>query len=234
MEFNDIKEIINQFGITGSVASLVIILLWSIGKTQWFTKLIDKLIENLFTKERKGKHLVEKDILNHDIFNYIDYWIMSRISALEFSTDYRTIVFRRYLVIFLESYKNLIKEYVNKKGFENMGESELWNSIFELFNNIIMDYEKNMEKSGIPLIVIEKMKVKNNDMFLLIIDLAEGICNSPFYNSEKNLLKVYSILNILLSVLDGTLSNVDEVCNSINGQLKGLRFSFGGKDYVEP
>jgi hypothetical protein len=234
MDFNVLKEIISQFGITGSIASVIIILLWSIGKTEWFTKFMDKLLDTLFTKQKKGKNLVEKDILNHDIFNYVDYWIVNRISAFEFSTDYRTIVFRRYLVIFLESYKNLIKQYVNSKEFENMAESELWNSIFELFNSIILDYERNMEKSGIPLIVIEKMKVKNNDMFLLIIDLAQGICNSPFYNSEKNLLKVYSILNILLSVLDGTLSNVDEVCNSINGQLKGMKFSFGGKDYVEP
>lgn len=234
MGFNELKEIINQFGITGSVASVIIILLWSISRAEWFTKFMDKLLDSIFKKEKKGNGLDEKDILNHDIFSYIDYWITSRISALEFSTEYRTVVFRRYLIIFLESYKNLIREYVNKKEFENMGDSELRNSVFELFNNIIMDYERNMEKSGIPLVVIEKMKVKNNDMFLLIIDLAQGICNSPFYNSEKNLLKIYSILNILLAVLDGTLSNVDEVCNSINGQLKGMKYSYGGRDYVEP
>jgi hypothetical protein len=46
-----------------------------------------------------------------------------------------------------------------------------------------------MVESGIPSIVIEKMKVKNNDNILLTIDLVEGICSSPFYNSEKNRLK---------------------------------------------
>lgn len=234
MGFNELKEIINQFGMTGSLVSAIIIFLWSIGKADWFEKFMDNLLDNIFKKEKKGNGLAEKDILNHDIFSYIDYWITSRISSLEFSTEYRTIVFRRYLIIFLESYKNVIREYVNKKEFESMGDSELRNSVFELFNNIIIDYERSMEKSGIPLIIIEKMKVKKNDMFLLIIDLAQGICNSPFYKSEKNLLKIYSILNILLSVLDGTLSNVDEVCNSINGQLKGMKYIFGGKEYVEP
>jgi hypothetical protein len=195
---------------------------------------MDNLLDNIFKKEKKGNGLAEKDILNHDIFGYIDYWTTNRISSLEFSTEYRTIVFRRYLIIFLESYKNIIRQYVNSREFENMGESELRNSVFDLFNNIITDYERNMEKFGIPLIIIEKMKVRNNDMFLLIIDLAQGVCSSPFYQSEKNLLKIYSILNILLSVLDGTLSNVDGVCNSINGQLKGMKYSFGGKEYVEP
>jgi hypothetical protein len=68
------------------------------------------------------------------------------------------------------------------------------------------------------------MKVKNNDNITLTFDLIEGVCGSQFYDSDKNLLKVYSILNILLSVLENTISNSESVCNSINGQLKGLNF----------
>ena len=68
------------------------------------------------------------------------------------------------------------------------------------------------------------MKLRNNDTITLTFDLIEGICGSQFYQSEKNFLKVYSILNILLSVLENTISNADSVCNSINGQLKGLTF----------
>jgi hypothetical protein len=57
------------------------------------------------------------------------------------------------------------------------------------------------------------MKVKNNDNILLTIDLVEGICSSPFYNSEKNRLKVYSILNILLSVLENTVNKTEDICD---------------------
>jgi len=95
-------------------------------------------------------------------------------------------------------------------------------SLLSLINKTIYDYEKEMENNGIPKIIIEKMKVKNNDTISLIIDLLEGICSSQFYTTEKNLLKVYSILNILLSVLEKTISTSANVCNSINGQLKGL------------
>jgi hypothetical protein len=74
------------------------------------------------------------------------------------------------------------------------------------------------------MIVIEKMKIKNNETIKLKIDLIEGICSSQFYSSDKNLLKVYSILNILLSVLENTISSSESICNSINGALKGLTF----------
>ena len=81
--------------------------------------------------------------------------------------------------------------------------------------------------AGLPAVVIEKMKAKNNDTITLTIDLIQGVCNSQFYSSDKNYLKVYSILNILLSVLENTISNSESVCNSIKGQMKG--FEFGGK-----
>ena len=88
----------------------------------------------------------------------------------------------------------------------------------------------NQEYAQYIALKIEKMKTKNNDTITLTIDLIEGICNSQFYDSENNYLKVYSILNILLSVLENTISHSEGVCNSINGALKGL--SFEGK--IEP
>ena len=93
-----------------------------------------------------------------------------------------------------------------------------------LINQTVYDYEREMLEVGLPKIVVDKMKLKNNDTITLTIDLIEGICNSQFYTSDKNLLKVYSILNILLSVLENTISHSEGVCDSINGQLKGLTF----------
>ena len=58
----------------------------------------------------------------------------------------------------------------------------------------------------------------------MIIDLVEGVCSSHFYDSENNRLKIYSMLNILLTILESTVNSAENVCNSINGQLKGLEF----------
>ena len=115
-----------------------------------------------------------------------------------------------------------------------MDDPEFKRSFLNLINDIIYDYEKQMLDSGIPKIVIDKMKAKNSDVISLTIDLIEGVCTSQFYKSDSNLLKIYSILNIMLSVLDNTIQQSETVCNSINGQLKGLTISENGKTYTEP
>ena len=97
-----------------------------------------------------------------------------------------------------------------------------------------MEYEKECDEWGIPKIVVMKMKSKNNDTIVLTIDIIEGIINSKFYESENNYLKMYSILNILLSILENTISNSIGVCDSINGQLRGLSIVENGKTYIEP
>jgi len=235
MELKDILEALNKYGLGGTLIGCLILALWLLVKSTWFTNLMtkvsDKVIEGFMKKktsdEPKVKIIDEVDILNHDIFNYIDFWMYSKVPTFQFSTEYRTVVFRKYLTIFLKKHKENIRKYVDKKEFEKMGEAELWTSLLSLINDIIYDYEREMELSDIPKVIIEKMKVKNNDTISLTIDLIEGICNSQFYSSDRNLLKIYSILNIMLSILENTISNSDHICNSINGQLKGM--SMDGK-----
>ena len=106
-----------------------------------------------------------------------------------------------------------------------MDEPQILKNFLNLINTTVYDYEREMVESGIPNIVIERMKVKNNDNILLTIDLVEGICTSQFYDSENNLLKIYSILNILLTILESTVNNSEVICNGINGALAGLSFN---------
>jgi len=238
MSVNDIITLLDNYGINGALFVIVLFLVVSGLKGQWFSNILSKLSEKFIEKFMKKKtkdigvirNITDSDITNHDIFNYIDFWTYSKIPTFQFSTEYRTVVFRKYLVIYLKSYKKNISKYVIGKEYQDMDQAELSTSLLNLINNIIYDYERECEEVGIPKIVIEKMKIKNNDTITLTLDLIEGLCSSQFYSSEKNLLKVYSIMNILLSVLENTISNSENVCNSINGQLKGL--SFEGK--IEP
>ena len=239
MELNDLSTIIDKYGIKGAFLIVIIFLLIGALKSKWITdllsKLSDKFVERFMKSKTKDinshiKMITDSDITNHDIFNYIDFWTYSKVPTFQFSTEYRTAVFRKYLTIYLKSYKRKISEFVNEKEYQKMDDAKVWKALLDLLNRIVFEYEKEMAEAGIPKIVIEKMKTKNNDTITLTIDLVEGICNSQFYDSENNLLKVYSILNILLSVLENTISHSEGVCNSINGALKGL--SFEGK--IEP
>lgn len=232
MDVDTISKIFKEYGVTGSFMFVIILFFSFAIKNQWFSDLFSKISEKIVEKFMKNKtrdisnlkKITESDIKNHDIFNYIDFWTYSKVPTFQFSTEYRTVVFRKYLTIYLKNYKRNIEKFVQSSDYQNMDEATLHKNMLNLINLIIYDYEKEATEIGIPKIVIEKMKIKNNDTLTLTLDLIEGVCDSQFYNSEKNFIKVYSIMNILLSILENTISNSESVCNSINGQLKGLTF----------
>lgn len=242
-EIKYLIDIFKDYGVIGVILVAIGLVVVGVIKSSFTKKLYSKLQEFFLFVFLKSKtkevtsveiSITDSDVSNHDIFNYIDLWTYSKVPTIQFSTEYRTVVFRKYLTIFLKSYKENIKNYISSGEFKNMDNAQLWQSLLKLITDIVYDYEKEMEQSGIPKVVIEKMKVKNNDMINLIIDLIGGICNSTFYNSDNNLLKVYSILNIVLSILENTISGSESTCNSINGQLSGLSFSDGGRIVTEP
>lgn len=241
---SDIKyaiEIFKEYGYIGLIMAIVGLVLLGLIKggavKKLWSLLTDKFVERFMAEKTKdqsvGRSITDSDIMNHDIFNYIDLWKYSRIPTLQFSTEYRTVVFRKYLTIYLNSYRENLQRFLSESEYKEMDDAQIWRAFLNLINDIIYDYERQMEEVGISKIIIEKMKVKNNETIQLIIDLIEGICNSHFYESEKNYLKVYSILNIILSVLENTIQSSESVCNSINGQLKGLTFNDGGRTITE-
>jgi len=230
---DELISLIEKHGVKGIVGVLITYAIISIFKSQWlgnlFTKISDKFVEKFIKNETKNvdtsvRKINDSDISNHDIFNYIDFWTYSKVPTFQFSTEFRTAVFRKYLTIYLKNYKRNIEKFVADKTYEKMDEPQILKAFLNLINQTVYDYEREMVEAGITPIIIEKMKVKNNDNISLTIDLVEGVCSSQFYNSENNLLKIYSILNILLTVLESTVNNAENVCNSINGQLKGLTF----------
>lgn len=236
-----IIEMLAKYGWKGIILAIVLILLWNFLKSKYvlelWGKITDKLVEFFLknkVKELPAKIISESDITNHDIFNYIDFWMYSKVPTFQFSSEYRTYVFKKYLAIFLKCYKRDLSDFVNSKQYQTMDQSELWRSLLNIINKIVYDYERECEESGVPKIIVMKMKAKNNDTIQLTIDLIEGITNSQFYESEKNLLKMYSILNIILSILENLISSSEGVCNSINGQLKGLWIMDGSRKIVEP
>ena len=236
MNFSDLVTLIEQHGIKGVILSAFLFGIYTLIKSDWFATLMGKVsdwfVDKFMSNKIKGvessvRKINVSDIQNHDILNYIDFWTYSKVPTFQFSTEYRTAVFRKYLTIFLKNYKRNIEKFVSDKSYETMDEPQILKAFLNLINQTVYDYEREMIEVGITPIIIEKMKVKNNDNILLTIDLVEGICSSQFYDSDKNLLKVYSILNIIMSILENTINGSEAICNTINGQLKGL--SFEGK-----
>ena len=236
MNYTDLVSLVENHGLRGILISAILFGIYTLIKSDWFATLmgkvsdwfVDKFMSNkIKSVESSVRKINVSDIQNHDILNYIDFWTYSKVPTFQFSTEYRTVVFRKYLTIFLKNYKRNIEKFVSDKSYEEMDEPQILKAFLNLINQTVYDYEREMVEVGIPSVIIEKMKIKNNDNILLTIDLVEGICSSQFYDSDKNLLKVYSILNIIMSILENTINGSEAICNTINGQLKGL--SFEGK-----
>lgn len=234
--------ILEKYGIGGLIIFIIAVSVLTIIKNGWLSKIfmklsdgfIDRFIKNRIKNSKKTiRSISDSNITNHDIFNLIDFWMFSKIPTFQFSTEYRTIVFRKYLTIFLKTYRNNILNFVNSKEYKDSDESEFCKALLNLINNTVNDYEKEMIESNIPKVIIEKMKMKNNDILSLLIDIIESISTS-YFSTESNLLKTYSFLNLLSAILENTIYNSVNVCNSINGQLKGQIYIENGKKIIEP
>jgi len=215
----NLVELIENYGIKGLLIFVLVTIIGGLLKPD----VIGKFFSSISSKFKKKDTAVnESNVINHDLFNFIDFWSTSKIPTLSFSTEYREIIFRKYLIIYIKSYKDGISEFIDDGDYKEMDQSQLWKEFLNVINNIVFNYEKDALAAGIPDIVVKKMKAKNNDTIQLMIDLVNSISKSDFYESNDNYLKLYSILNIILSILENTITNAGPVCDSINGELKGL------------
>ncbi|CAG7580653.1 MAG: hypothetical protein SLAVMIC_00510 [uncultured marine phage] len=230
MSIEDLFDLVAEHGVVTALIVVVIFVVIMLAKANLLGdvfKGIGKKIKDRKDKKKKGNTQIqvkESDIINHEIFNLIDFWVYSKIPTIQLRTDFRTAVFQRYLHIYFKSYKDVLHICVNDGSFKELDNPELRQFLLKIITDIVFDYETEMRRSRIPEIVITRMKAKNNDTLNLTIDLINSICDSNFYNSEHNLLKVYSFLNIVLSILENTMSHCEEVSDSINGELKGLKY----------
>ena len=231
-------DLVAEHGVLTALIVVVIFVVVMLAKANLLGDIfkgIGKKIKNRKNKKNKENNntqiqVKESDIINHEIFNLIDFWVYSKIPTIQLSTEFRTAVFQKYLHIYFKSYKDILHIHVNDGSYKEMDNPELRQFLLKIITDIVFDYETEMRKARIPEIVISRMKAKNNDTLNLTIDLINSICDSAFYNSEHNLLKVYSFLNIVLSILENTMSHCEEVSESINGELKGLRYD----GFIEP
>ena len=218
-------------GIKGAIITPLIFIIYVLFKTKYIQDILSKISDTFIEKLIRNKvtnnverNLNDSDIENHDIFNQISFWLYSIVPTMKFSTEYRTAVFRSYLTIYLKTYRNNLDAFIKSKKYETMDSPQILKALHDMINITIYDYEKLMSDAGIPNVVIEKMKVKNNDNIHLTFDLLDGIASSHHYDSDKNLLKLYSILNIISTIIENTLYSSEDICNGINGQLKGLTY----------
>ena len=149
MEFFGLFDGLSNLSLGGIIASVLAMVIWVLERTfglpsvvsKMFYSILDRFIGDKIKNLKEINIIKETDVINHDIFNYIDYWIYSKVPTLQFSTEYRTVVFRKYLKILLQKHKSNLQDWIQSKNFEEMDNSKLWTSVLSVMNNIIHDYE---------------------------------------------------------------------------------------------
>ena len=231
MDIGKLASEINVWIGTGSVAFLAIVIGFiksDLSKdifSSFFSGLSRFLSKNKKNKEvdkETGYSIKETDITNHDLFNYIDFWMYSQVPSMNLRTQYRTAVFRKYLHIYLKTYKEVISEFVMSGEYKDMDNAKLRTKLLNLLTNIIQKMEAEMRMIGVPDVIITKMKNVLNDRINLSIELINNMCDNTFYDTENNYLKIFTFLNIITPILDNIISSIENVCNTLNGELSGL------------
>ena len=226
-------------GVIGGSLALLSALLIALFKSKVFQELLTgifnwnfsmkgKIFKPKETKKTKldeevmEESLSEDDLLNHDIFNYIDFWLTNQIPSMTLKSRYRTAVFRKYLKIYFKTYKYKLHEYVKSREYEKYTSVELRKSIFDLFLNITKAMENDMMSNDIPNVIITKMKHAHRSRNELALESTISVCDRNIYDTKLNRMKVYSILGLIYPILDNTITNIEPVCDNLNGELGGL------------
>ena len=136
MSLTDLITFLKEYGLQSSGLIIISILLWSFLKTDWISKKVIDLFNKLLSKKPDNK-INMSHIINHNMFNYIDFWIYSKVPTIKFSTEYRTVIFRKYLTVLLMKYRDNMQKYITSSVYEEMDESELWKSILTLFQHFL-------------------------------------------------------------------------------------------------
>ena len=82
MEMQDLYKMLEAYGIRGAIFGIIFFIIGTIIKSRWWSKTTDKIIQFFMKKKVKEiphGEISESDIINHDIFNYIDFWTYSKI-----------------------------------------------------------------------------------------------------------------------------------------------------------
>ena len=117
-EIKYLIDIFKDYGVIGVILVAIGLVIVGVIKSSFTKKLYSKLQEFFLFVFLKSKtkevtsveiSITDSDVSNHDIFNYIDLWTYSKVPTIQFSTEYRTVVFRKYFTTFLTLYKENIK-----------------------------------------------------------------------------------------------------------------------------
>lgn len=232
MEATRLIEILNTYGVRTAITAPIIYALYYLSKSKIVGKIANKLMNRIIdkisndTKKEADTNIKNSDIENHHIFNKMNNLLYRDIYTVDFGEDTMNILMRDYLSIIIKEFKVGIKVFVNKGDYIKMTPTEYTSELNRVINEILCKIDREVENRSLPVILVDNMKLKTITAVNFFMEITAGIASSHHY--ENNLIKTFSILNILSTVLDNLITKSSiKVADFIYEDLKGI--SYKGK-----
>lgn len=187
-----------------------------------------------------GNHLIKRGssnesermkLSNHPLFARVELNKNVILTHFRLENKGKEVVFKEILIRHMEIYKKHALDLCANVEDGNIADSqELYNKSVETLSSIIKDLSQfykfdNMfsdEERMVLDIVMSKYNHWNYDREKEIMDRIGEVCGSAFYPDTYT--KAVTVLDSFLFAMNDTVSDANKTLNSINGDLKGLKF----------
>lgn len=167
----------------------------------------------------------------HPVFAKIDF-NKSLVGTFEFKNRGKELIFKDILSHHLTIYNKILNSFVKDidDNIESMDSNELSNRAitavsdirYQLNNFYISEEKYTLTEKKALKIVLEKYNNWNFNRDSNMIEMISHVCGSTFYNTTYT--KAVTILDLFLFAITETIEDANKTLNSLNGDLKGLKF----------
>lgn len=179
----------------------------------------------------KRKESDKMKLSSHPIFSKVEFNKNVILSHFRLENKGKEVVFKEILVKHMDVYKDHASVLCGKLENEDIKDAnELYNSsvialgdiITDLRQFYVSDHRFTDEEKKVLDIVMSKYNHWNYDREREILSRIQEVCGSAFYPDVYT--KAVTVLDTFLFAMNDTVADANKTLNSINGDLKGLKF----------
>lgn len=212
-KIENIVDIYTHFGAVGIFA--LILTIATISQFSDFGRRLNKIIFEKISNNKKGVEI------NYDVFiRKLEHIRDYKVRKIAVSCIKRREVFRDFASNRINNLIKFIKS-LKEVDFSKMDNEELF---FYFTENIYKTKETStgeVSMMGIPIEVIDRIKVIEDDEVKIFNNLVANICasNSDYISNNE---KVAVIIDFLCALAGVSIVNAENSIDSLNGQLDGI------------
>lgn len=222
--WNDIKGFGPSFYVF-----LIVFTLWNY--KQYIISMIDKIFGLIIGRKKEIKY-TNKQLIKHQVFKDLDYWLDTGIKAIQIKSNVHTDeeeyarnkekMAKEVIRIIFETFKETLNKFVTENDLDNMDEEVACAYLLDaLKKNAITERQRYIER-GISEKFIHKFTVVNTMAYDLVRASVKNIFQKG--NVLDTSTKVYLAFNTFDGYLNIIFNNLVECINTINGDLKSEMF----------